>query len=85
MTKSLERLSERLCRDIEDSMHEERFTPAILEMLDKTVDIIKDIETIKAMDEYDYSENSRGMRNGYYGRYSRDEDMMRRADRDYMR
>ena len=52
MHKSLMNLSDRLCRDIEESAHEEKLTPATLEMLDKAVDIIKDIETIKAMENY---------------------------------
>ena len=50
MHSSLTMLSDRLCRDIEESSHEEKLTPATLEMLDKAVDIIKDIETIKAME-----------------------------------
>ena len=69
MHSSLTMLSDRLCRDIEESSHEEKLTPATLEMLDKAVDIIKDIETIKAMEEYgeDYSEGMprRRMSRGY--------------------
>ena len=59
---------------------------ATLEMLDKAVDIIKDIETIRAMEEYGDSEpesHARGRRNynhyNSYG-YSRNDDMMRRMD-----
>lgn len=82
MHKTLMMLSDRLCRDIEDSMHEEKLTPATLEMLDKSVDIIKDIETIKAMDEYgDYSERGRYSYGNYRNSYGHDEaNLIRRMD-----
>ena len=74
MHKTLDMLSDRLCKDIEESSHEDKLTPATLEMLDKAVDIIKDIETIKAMEEYgeDYSEGTSYARRR--GRYSRGND-----------
>lgn len=89
MHDTLRMLSDRLCKDIEDSSHEEKLTPATLEMLDKAVDIIKDIKTIEAMEEYDYSEGSSYARRDRMGRYSRGsdysrnsygDDMMRRMD-----
>ena len=52
MRKTLTMLEDKLCRDIEESMREEKITPATMEMLDKAVDIIKDISTIEAMEEY---------------------------------
>ena len=75
MHKTLTMLSERLCKDIEDSSHDEKLTPATLEMLDKAVDIIKDIKTIEAMEEYgnDYSEGiypHNMNRGGSYGSYN---------------
>lgn len=73
MHDTLRMLSDRLCKDIEDSSHEEKLTPATLEMLDKAVDIIKDIKTIEAMEEYgeDYSEGMprRRMSRGGYDSY----------------
>ena len=90
MHSSLTMLSDRLCRDIEESSHEEKLTPATLEMLDKAVDIIKDIETIKAMEEYgdDYSEGmprrrmSRGGYDSYGSSYNNSygDDMMRKIN-----
>lgn len=94
----LKMLSDRLCNDIEESLHEDKLTPATLEMLDKAVDIIKDIETIEAMREYGndgYSEGSyrRGRYSrGYddsYGNISRKMENMSERDRqrveDFMR
>jgi hypothetical protein len=78
MHKTLNMLSDRLCKDIEESSREEKLTPATLEMLDKAVDIIKDIKTIEAMEEYGdegYSEGryprnmSRGDSYGSYNSY----------------
>lgn len=93
MHKTLMNLSDRLCRDIDESAHEEKLTPATMEMLDKAVDIIKDIETIRAMEEYgdnsydaeSYARGGRRGRNSYnsYERgYSRGDDMMRMSERD---
>lgn len=75
MRKTLDNLSDRLCRDIDESAHEEKLTPATLEMLDKAVDIIKDIETIRAMENYgeDYGEDeSYAMRRRGRNSYGRD-------------
>lgn len=86
MHKTLMNLSDRLCRDIDESMHEEKLTPATLEMLDKAVDIIKDIETIKAMDEYGDDGYSEGRRrysygNSYGNSYGHDDaNLIRRMD-----
>ena len=90
MHKTLEMLSDRLCKDIDESMREEKLTPATLEMLDKAVDIIKDISTIEAMEEYgeDYSEgnsyarrrDSRGRYTSYGNSYNSYDDMNRRMD-----
>lgn len=87
MHRSLDMLSDRLCKDIDQSAHEEKLTPATLEMLDKAVDIIKDIETIRAMENYgeDYGDDeSYAMRrrnsyghNSYGNSY---DDMSRRMD-----
>lgn len=73
MHKTLNMLSDRLCKDIDESVHEEKLTPATMEMLDKAVDIIKDIETIRAMENYgeDYGEDaSYAMRRNSRGRNS---------------
>lgn len=87
MHRSLEMLSDRLCKDIDESAHEEKLTPATLEMLDKAVDIIKDIETIKAMNKYgeDYGDDesyAMRRRNSYgYNSYGNSyDDMSRRMD-----
>ena len=74
MHKTLEMLSTRLCRDIEESVHEDKITPATMEMLDKAVDIIKDIETIKAMEDYGEDDNykRRYMSSDYRGDYHND-------------
>ena len=93
MHKTLTMLEEKLCKDIEESMREEKITPATMEMLDKAVDIIKDISTIEAMEEYgdDYSEMSYARRRDSRGRYSNnsygdhyngsyDDDIHRRMD-----
>ena len=87
MHRSLDMLSDRLCKDIDQSAHEEKLTPATLEMLDKAVDIIKDIETIKAMENYgeDYGDDeSYAMRRrNSYGRnsYGNSYDTMSERDR----
>ena len=82
MHKILDKLEERLCRDIEESLHDEKITPATMEMLDKAVDIIKDITTIEAMEEYgdDYSEMSYARRRDSRGRYSYGDDMMHKMN-----
>ena len=88
MHKSLLNLSDRLCRDIDESAHEEKLTPATLEMLDKAVDIIKDIETIKAMEDYGEDESyamRRTRRNSYGNDYGHsygydDSNLIRRMD-----
>ena len=75
MHKTLEMLSNRLCRDIEESAREDKLTPATMEMLDKAVDIIKDIETINAMEkygEYDEENYRRRYRSDYRNDYRND-------------
>lgn len=95
MHKTLEMLSSRLCRDIDESTREEKITPATMEMLDKAVDIIKDIETIRAMEEYGdedaykrryMSSDYRGdYRNDYRGNYRENKERMSDHEIDQIR
>ena len=81
--KALENLKMMLEKDIEKVTEKGAITPNEIEMIYKVVDIIKDIDTIHAMDEYggeeDYStrrssrrsyEGGRGRRD-YYDPYER--------------
>lgn len=69
-----------LCRELEDVVHKGEMNVGDLDMIYKSVDIIKDVKTIEAMDQnysYEYSgrpnyaydgENERNYEGGSYGR-----------------
>lgn len=57
--------------ELEKIVRKGDITPTELERLDKAVDIIKDIETICAMKEYNYQEEEEGYSGGY-PMYARD-------------
>ena len=50
MDKTLDMLCDRLSDEIEDTVKLEKLSPASMDMLDKAVDIIKDLKEIEAMD-----------------------------------
>ena len=50
MDKTLEMLCDRMSDEIEDTVKMEKLSPASMDMLDKAVDILKDIKEIEAMD-----------------------------------
>ena len=74
--KALHELKEMLCKEIEKVTVKDAITPAEIEALYKVVDIIKDIDTIEAMEEYGeddgysergYSRRGYSRRDGSYG------------------
>lgn len=61
-------IKEMLCEELEDVVKKRELTSNSLEMVDTAIDIIKDIDTIVAMEqEYGYSQEG-GYSQGYYGR-----------------
>lgn len=58
-------LKQLLEEELEKIVRKGDITPTELERLDKAVDIIKDIETICAMKEYNYQEEEEGYSGGY--------------------
>lgn len=66
----LEELEDLLCKDIKNVVAKNDISPPDYQCLDTSVDIFKDIETIKAMIQSDYGypeENMRGMASGNMG------------------
>lgn len=72
---ALKELKKNLEKQIEEINKKNDITPTELERLDKAVDIIKDIETICAMKEYDDQQwrQEEGYSGRYYPMYMRDE------------
>lgn len=82
--KALYELKELLCDQIEEIVEKHDITPTELDHVYKVVDVIKDIDTIEAMQEYgdDYSEDY--PRYSYRrGRYYRDGRRGRDGDERY--
>lgn len=65
--KAIMDLKQLLEEELEKIVRKGDITPVELERLDKAVDIIKDIETICAMKEYNYQEEEEELK--YSGRY----------------
>lgn len=59
-------IKEMLCDELEDVVKKKELTPNSLELIDTAIDVIKDIHTIKAMEE-EYPDND-GYSQGYYRR-----------------
>ena len=59
-------IKDMLCDELEDVVKKKELTPNSLELIDTAIDVIKDIHTIKAM-EQEYPED-RGYSQSYYGR-----------------
>ncbi len=59
-------IKEMLCDELEDVVKKKELTPNSLELIDTAIDVIKDIHTIKAM-EQEYPDDH-GYSQGYYGR-----------------
>ena len=82
--KVFDRIKDMLCDELEEIAKKNELTSSSLEVIDKSIDIIKDITTIHAMEEEYGSSNegySRegGYSQGYYGRmpyYMYDDGMM---------
>ena len=64
--KVLNQIEDMLCDELEDIAKKNDLSPNSLEVIDTAVDVIKDIHTIKAM-EQEYPEDN-GYSQGYYGR-----------------
>jgi len=65
--KVYNQIKEMLCDELEGIAKKKELTTSSLEVIDKAIDIVKDIATIEAMEqEYGYSED--GYSGGYYGR-----------------
>ena len=66
--KVLNQIEDMLCDELEDIAKKHELTPTNLDIIDTSIDILKDITTIHAMDqEFGNNENS-GYSQGYYGR-----------------
>lgn len=69
--KMMEDLEMLLSKDIQCVIDKGEITPADYPNLDKAVDILKDLKTIKAMDDYGYeTEDMRGVSGRMYPGYS---------------
>ena len=69
--KTLDRIKDMLCDELDEIAKKNELTSSNLEVIDKAVDIVKDISTIKAMEqEYgsDDGYSRDGYSQGYYGR-----------------
>ncbi len=62
----LDHIEDMLCDELEDIVKKKELTSNSLEIIDTSVDVIKDIHTIKAM-EQEYPSDD-GYSQGYYGR-----------------
>ena len=72
MNKDLYDLHDLVMKDICATVAKGQLTPTDYQNLDKAVDIVKDIRTIEAMDQYgetDYEVSSRAMSGRYYPQY----------------
>lgn len=71
MDKLYDQVKDMLCDELKDLVKRKELTPNSLEVIDTSIDILKDIATIKAMEiefpEDGYSEDG-GYSNGYYRR-----------------
>jgi len=63
--KVYDKIEDMLCDELEHIAEQKELTPNALDTLDVSIDILKDIKTIKAMDQ-EYPED--GYSQGYYGR-----------------
>lgn len=81
--EALKELKKNLEKQIEEINKKNDISPTELDRLDKAVDIIKDIETICAMKEYNYQEKEEPNYSNRYPAYMRDGDMPRMNDRYY--
>ena len=63
-----EQIKDMLCDELEEIAKKKELTSSNLEIIDKAVDVIKDIDTINAMNEAGYSNEgySNWGRNPYY-------------------
>ena len=64
--KVLDHIEDMLCDELEDIVKKKELTSNSLEIIDTSVDVIKDIHTIKAM-EQEYPSDD-GYSQGYFGR-----------------
>lgn len=62
----LDHIEDMLCDELEDIVKKKELTSNSLEIIDTSVDVIKDIHTIKAMEQEYPSED--GYSQGYFGR-----------------
>ena len=70
--KSYDKIKDMLCDELDEIAKKNELTSSNLEVIDKAIDIIKDIHTIYAMEsEYPEGGYSRdgGYSNGFYSRY----------------
>lgn len=70
--KTYDKIKDMLCDELDEIAKKNELTSSNLEVIDRAIDIIKDIHTIYAMEsEYPEDGYSRdgGYSNGYYGRY----------------
>ena len=97
MDKTLDMLCDRLSDEIEDTVKLEKLSPASMDMLDKAVDILKDIKEINSMEQavgysgtkpYNrtYNGGGYGYDDGTYRRnrgYSRNDETMSKLEQMY--
>jgi hypothetical protein len=62
--KVYDQIKEMLCDELEDIARKNELTPNNLDIIDTSIDILKDIKTIEAMDQ-EYPDNN-GYSQGYY-------------------
>lgn len=71
--KAYDKIKDMLCDELDEIAKKKELTSSNLEVIYKSVDILKDIATINAMEqEYGYSNDGYsqdGYSNGYYNRY----------------
>lgn len=69
--KVYDQIKDMLCDELEEIAKKKELTSSNLDVIDKAVDIVKDIATIKAMEQEYPSEgySQDGYSNGYYPRY----------------
>ena len=86
--KTYEKIKDMLCDELDEITKKNELTSSNLEIIDKAIDIIKDIHTIDAMEsEYGYSNDGYSNRYPYYmyddgNSYARKRDSMGRYSRD---
>lgn len=70
MYKVYDDIKDMLCDELEQISKKKELTSSSLDVIDKSIDIIKDIATIKAMEDSGYSNSySNDYSNGYMPRY----------------